>query len=163
RSVDLSAMATQILKQLQEDEPQREIDVFITSGLTADCDTHLIKIALSNLLHNAWKYSSKVKKARIEFGLRQHQGEPVFFIQDNGIGFDMAYADKLFGAFQRLHAANDFPGSGIGLATVKRVISRHGGNVWAESTPNKGAVFYFTLPAQDKNDEPENTGEANEQ
>lgn len=163
RSVDLSTMATQTLQQLQEDEPQREIDVFITSGLTADCDTHLIKIALTNLLHNAWKYSSKVSRARIEFGLRQHQGEPVFFIQDNGVGFDMAYADKLFGAFQRLHAVNDFPGSGIGLATVKRVISRHGGKVWAESSPNEGAVFYFTLPTQDRIDELETTGEENEQ
>lgn len=169
RPVDLSAMAKHILKQLAEEDSQREVDVFVTSGLMADCDTHLIKIALTNLLHNAWKYSSKVAKARIEFGLRQHQGEPVFFIQDNGVGFDMAYADKLFGAFQRLHSVNDFPGSGIGLATVKRVVSRHGGRVWAESSPNEGAAFYFTLPAPDKIDKVdtiskiEMKGEANEQ
>lgn len=148
--VNLSDMVETILRELRETEPQRQVAVKITSGLTAWCDAHLMKIALSNLLNNAWKYSSKKEDACIEFGMRPFDDEVAFFVQDNGAGFDMAYADKLFGAFQRLHTAGEFPGTGVGLATVKRVISRHGGRVGAKAEPNKGATFYFTLPPRER-------------
>lgn len=150
QTVDLSDLAHQILEELKEADPGKNMEIVITSKLHAECDPHLIKIALSNLLNNAWKYSSKTAQARIEFGMRQHNGKPAYFVQDNGAGFDMAYASKLFGAFQRLHSADDFPGSGVGLATVKRVINRHGGTVWADASPGKGATFYFTIPTQEK-------------
>ena len=146
--VDLTSMAESVLDDMRQ-ELRKDLQVNVTSGLTAVCDPHLMKIALTNLLNNAWKYSSKVAQPKIEFGMRFYQGEPAFFVQDNGAGFDMAYADKLFGAFQRLHTAGEFPGTGIGLATVKRVITRHGGRVWATAKPDKGATFYFTLPAKD--------------
>lgn len=148
--VNLSDMVENILQELREAEPQRKIVIKITSGLTAWCDAHLMKIALTNLLNNAWKYTSKTDEARIEFGMRPFEHEVAFFVQDNGAGFDMAYSDKLFGAFQRLHTAGEFPGTGVGLATVKRVISRHGGRVGANSAPNKGATFYFTVPPRER-------------
>lgn len=163
QSVDLSKLAEQLVEELKLTEPERELKLTITSGMQADCDPHLIKIALANLLGNAWKYSSGRALAQIEFGLRQIQGEPVFFVKDNGVGFDMTYAEKLFGAFQRLHTAAEFAGSGIGLATVKRVISRHGGLVWAESTPDKGAVFYFTLPPPEQELETEEEEQADDE
>lgn len=147
--VDLSEMVSSIVDELRDAEPERQVQVKVTSGLTAYCDSHLMKIALINLLNNAWKYTSKNEEACIEFGMRLHQGNPAFFIEDNGVGFDMAYADKLFGAFQRLHSAGEFSGTGVGLATVKRVISRHGGDIWAKAEPNKGATFYFTLPSRE--------------
>lgn len=146
---DLSEMVTGIVEELKDAEPDRHVTVKVTSGLTAWCDNHLMKIALINLLNNAWKYSSKNSDACIEFGMRLHQGSPVFFVEDNGVGFDMTYADKLFGAFQRLHSAGEFSGTGVGLATVKRVISRHGGDIWAKAVPDKGATFYFTLPPRE--------------
>lgn len=148
--VNLSEMAETILQELQESDPARQVVIKITSGLTAWCDAHLMKIALSNLLNNAWKYTSKTEKPCIEFGMRPFDDEVAFFVQDNGAGFDMAYADKLFGAFQRLHTVAEFPGTGVGLATVKRVISRHGGRVGAKSELNKGATFYFTLPPRER-------------
>ncbi len=148
--INLSEMVETILQELQEIEPERQVAVKVTSGLTAWCDAHLMKIALSNLLNNAWKYTSKIEKACIEFGMRPFDEEIAFFVQDNGAGFDMAYASKLFGAFQRLHTAAEFPGTGVGLATVKRVISRHGGRVGAKSEINKGATFYFTLPQSER-------------
>jgi signal transduction histidine kinase len=147
--VDLSEMLNAIVDELRDAEPNRNVTVKVTSGLTAWCDNHLIKIALINLLNNAWKYTSKKPDACIEFGMRLHNGSPAFFIEDNGVGFDMAYADKLFGAFQRLHSAGEFSGTGVGLATVKRVISRHGGDIWAKAVPDKGATFYFTLPPRE--------------
>lgn len=146
QEVDLSKLAEKILEDIWGEDEGREAKIHVTSGLHAICDPHLIKIALINLFGNAWKYSSKKPFTKIEFGLRQYDGEPVFFVEDNGVGFDMAYVEKLFGAFQRLHSAADFPGSGIGLATVKRIISRHRGRIWAESSPGNGTTFYFTLP-----------------
>lgn len=147
QQVDLSAMAQSVWDELCQDT-SRDVTIKITSGLTAYCDPHLMRIALTNLLNNAWKYTSKISNAKIEFGMRLNASEPAFFVQDNGAGFDMKYADKLFGAFQRMHTVGEFPGTGIGLATVKRVVSRHGGRVWANASPNEGATFYFTLASQ---------------
>ncbi len=144
--VDLSAIAKNIVDELRENNPQRNVVVNITSGLTSHGDAQLLRIALENLLNNAWKYTGKRTEAHIEFGMRTHNGEACYFIEDNGAGFDMAYASKLFGAFQRLHDAKDFPGTGVGLATVQRIIHRHGGHIWAEAAVDRGSVFYFTLP-----------------
>ncbi|TNE77019.1 MAG: HAMP domain-containing protein [Gammaproteobacteria bacterium] len=143
---DLSEMASSILAELQAAEPERKVKVQITSGLKAFGDKQLLNIALQNLLQNAWKYTGTRDTAEIEFGMRQKGSDIGFFVQDNGVGFDMQYADKLFGAFQRLHDQKEFPGTGIGLATVKRIINRHGGEVWVEAELGKGAAFYFTLP-----------------
>jgi len=147
QQVDLSAMVSSIWEELSQDGA-RDATIKITSGLSAFCDPHLMRIALTNLLNNAWKYTSKIPSAKIEFGMRLNAAEAAFFVQDNGAGFDMKYADKLFGAFQRMHTMGEFPGTGIGLATVKRVVSRHGGRVWADAAPNAGATFYFTLAPQ---------------
>jgi PAS domain S-box-containing protein len=144
-TLDLSAMAEEIVAGFKESDPQREVEVRITSGLSGYGDARLLRVALENLLNNAWKYTGKRDPARIEFGMRDYQGTPSYFIQDNGAGFDMAYVDHLFGAFQRLHDARDYPGTGVGLATVQRIIRRHGGRIWAEAEVGKGAVFYFTL------------------
>ena len=149
RTVPLSKYATEIVKNLQENEPQRKVKIDIQPGLKADVDDGLIRIVLQNLLGNAWKYSSTKPNAHIEFGQITQNSESVFFVRDDGVGFDMQYADKLFGAFQRLHKANEFEGTGIGLATVQRIIHRHGGIIWAQSEPDKGATFYFTLPLDD--------------
>ena len=143
--VDLSQIAEEIIKDLQGAEPERQVTVAVDPGLSANGDFSLLKAALENLLSNAWKFSSKEEQATIEVGRANEDGEQVFFVRDNGVGFNMAYADKLFGAFQRLHGADEFPGTGIGLATVQRIINRHGGRIWAESEVGKGATFYFTL------------------
>jgi PAS domain S-box-containing protein len=144
--LNLSDIAQDIVTELHESDPQREIDITIADGLGAYGDARLLRVVLDNLLNNAWKYTGKTAAARIEFGLRDYEGTPSFFIQDNGAGFDMAYAGRLFSAFQRLHDARDYPGTGVGLATVQRIIRRHGGQIWAQADIGKGAVFYFTLP-----------------
>jgi light-regulated signal transduction histidine kinase (bacteriophytochrome) len=117
----------------------------VTPDLMVEADPHLMHIVLDNLLNNAWKFTSKRDLTTIEFGQLSRVKERTFFIRDNGVGFDMAYSDKLFGVFQRLHGVTEFPGTGVGLATVQRIINIHGGKVWAESTEGKGATFYFTL------------------
>ncbi|HAL37586.1 MAG TPA: PAS domain-containing sensor histidine kinase, partial [Polaromonas sp.] len=145
-NVDLSAVARLIEQDHREREPQRQAQVHIQDGLSAHGDPRLLSAVLQNLLANAWKFSSKKSAARIDVGSELGaDGDTIFFVKDNGAGFDMAYAHKLFGTFERLHSPGDFAGTGIGLATVKRVIERHGGRVWAESKLNEGATFYFTL------------------
>jgi light-regulated signal transduction histidine kinase (bacteriophytochrome) len=131
---------------LQKTRPERQVEFVIAPGLVVNADASLLRIALENLLVNAYKFTEKHPGTRIEFGVMRHEDEAVYFVRDNGAGFDMAYADRLFGAFQRLHSMDEFEGTGIGLATVQRVIHRHGGRVWAEGEVEKGATFYFTLP-----------------
>jgi PAS domain S-box-containing protein len=144
-TVDLSKMAHDTVEELRAADRQRTAEVVIADGLTANADPRLLQVVMTNLLGNAWKFSGKNPNPRIEFGYGGENGNKAFFVRDNGAGFDMAYANKLFGAFQRLHAMHEFPGTGIGLAIVKRVINRHGGKVWAESAPDQGATFRFTL------------------
>jgi signal transduction histidine kinase len=143
--VDLVPIARSILADLQKIQPQRQVNIRIGEKLTANGDPRLLRVALENLLGNAWKFTSKHADASIEFASERREEEQVFFVRDNGAGFDMAHAEKLFGAFQRLHAMEDFPGTGVGLATVQRIINRHGGRIWAQSAPEQGATFYFTL------------------
>ena len=143
--VDLSALAQSIAGDLQREQPERRVRFSITPGLIVQGDIRLLRIALWNLLSNAWKFTSKRDEAQIEFGARQQDGKQVFFVRDNGVGFDMDHAGKLFGAFQRLHTDREFPGTGIGLATVQRVLHKHGGRVWAEGVKDQGATFYFSL------------------
>lgn len=144
--VDLSALAREIAAELQRTQPERQIEWAITPGLLAYGDARLLRIVLENLLNNAWKFTSARMLARIEFHTQlQEDAKTVYFVGDNGAGFEMAYANKLFGAFQRLHSQAQFPGTGIGLATVQRIIHRHGGRVWAEGAVEQGATFYFTL------------------
>ncbi len=144
-TVVLSALAQTIVAQLQQTQPERRVKVMIAEGLVANGDARLLQVVLENLLGNAWKFTQKRLDATIEFGTLQQDGQAVFFVCDNGAGFDMAYADKLFGAFQRLHTITEFEGTGIGLATVARIIRRHGGQVWALGAVGQGATFYFTL------------------
>ena len=143
--IDLSRVARGALANLERSEPDRKVDVSIEDGMQANADARLLGIVFDNLLGNAWKFTSKVAQPRIDVGTRRENGERVFFVRDNGAGFDNAYRDKLFGVFQRLHTASDYPGTGIGLATVLRIVERHGGRVWAEGEVGKGATFYFTL------------------
>src|SRR4051812_20145441 len=145
QEVDLSELVAAAVARLREAEPSRSADVRIRPGVVVTGDGQLLRIALGNLLENAWKFTGKQPGTRIEFGVTQTSGEPTYFIRDNGAGFDMTYATRLFGPFQRLHSDNDFAGSGIGLATVQRIIHRHGGRVWAEGLVGQGATFYFTL------------------
>ena len=143
--VNLSEIANQIISELKQTSPSRKIDFSIAPGAIAICDEQLIRIVMENLLGNAWKFTAKSDNAFIEFGFKSNENNRIFYVRDNGAGFNMEYADKLFITFQRLHNEKDFPGIGIGLATVARIIQRHGGRVWAESVVNKGATFYFTL------------------
>jgi PAS domain S-box-containing protein len=143
--VDLSAMVAEIIERLREEYPHRAAEITIAPGLCVHGDSRLLRIALENLLNNAWKFTAGKDPARIEFGQTEANGAPAYFVRDNGVGFNMAHADKLFGAFQRLHDAGAFPGTGIGLATVQRIIRKHGGNIWAEASPDQGAGFFFTL------------------
>jgi len=142
RKVDLSRLASEVVAELRAREPQRQRTVLIQEHMTAQGDPHLLRIVLENLLNNAFKFTARQGEPRVEVGM---QHGPVFFVRDNGVGFDPAHADKLFGVFQRLHRAEEFPGTGIGLATIQRIIQRHGGRVWAEGAVGQGATFYFTL------------------
>ena len=144
-TVDLSALAQSIVEELQETQPERQVDFAIAPGLTSNGDSQLLRQLMENLLSNAWKFTGHHPQARIEFGATQVDGKEAFFVRDNGVGFDMAYADKLFGVFQRLHSQEEFPGTGVGLATVQRIAHRHGGQVRAEGKVEEGATFYFTL------------------
>jgi light-regulated signal transduction histidine kinase (bacteriophytochrome) len=143
--VDLSALVLLLLDRMHETEPDRRVETKVRPGVVVVGDGQLLRIALENLLDNAWKFTSRQPEGRIEFGMSQIGGEPAYFVRDNGAGFDMAYVERLFGPFQRLHLASEFPGSGIGLATVQRIIHRHGGKVWAEGMVGQGATFHFTL------------------
>ncbi|HXQ30067.1 MAG TPA: PAS domain S-box protein [Gemmatimonadales bacterium] len=143
--VDLSAVATDVAAELRERSPERPVEFAIAPGVVAQADPRLVRVLLENLLGNAWKYTRERAPARIEFGAEPNNGSTAFFVRDNGAGFDMAYAHKLFGAFQRLHAHTEFEGTGIGLATVQRIVRRHGGNVWAVGAVGQGATFSFTL------------------
>ncbi len=143
---NLSSIAQNIVRELQQAEPTRIVEISITPNLVAESDTRLIKVALENLINNAWKFTSKQEFARIEFGSQEKPADGrVYYVRDNGAGFDMAYVNKLFGAFQRLHTSSEFPGIGIGLAIVQRIVNRHGGRTWAEGAPDEGATFYFTV------------------
>jgi PAS domain S-box-containing protein len=143
--IDLTKMARSVANDLSRQDQARDVEFVIAPGLEAQADAQLMRTVLENLLGNAWKFTSRCSHARIEFGRMQANGLSAFFVRDNGAGFDPAYASRLFGAFQRLHAATEFPGTGVGLASVQRVIYRHGGRVWAQSAVNQGATFFFTL------------------
>jgi PAS domain S-box-containing protein len=145
--VNLAEVARTTIAKLQAAEPDRQVEVVIEDDIEALGDLHLLSMVISNLLGNAWKYTGKSESPRIEFGVTRENGEDVYFVRDNGVGFNMEYVDKLFGTFQRLHG-KEFEGTGIGLATVQRIIRRHGGKVWAKSREHEGATFYFNLPAR---------------
>jgi PAS domain S-box-containing protein len=145
RFFNLSEMVGEIAHTLRESQPERNAEFLITPDLRVEADSHLLHVVVENLLSNAWKFTSKQEHAIIEFGQLSRVKHRTFFVRDNGAGFDMKYADKLFGVFQRLHATSDFPGTGVGLATVQRIIKIHGGHIWAEGEEGKGASFYFTL------------------
>lgn len=147
-TVDLSRLAQETVAELERAEPDRAVVASIAPGMTAAGDVTLLRVVLNNLLGNAWKYTRRTAQPHIEFGEVARDGARCFYVRDNGVGFDMQYAGKLFGPFQRLHSAQDFEGSGIGLATVARIVARHGGRIWAESAIDTGATFYFTLPGE---------------
>jgi signal transduction histidine kinase len=145
REIDLGPIAESVVNELRQVEPQRNIEIKIAAALSVFADAQLMRIALSNLIGNAWKYTGRNPSARIEIGTMTTENELIFFVRDNGTGFPMSLAHKLFQPFQRLHSASQFPGTGIGLATVHKIILRHGGRIWAESEVDKGSTFYFTL------------------
>jgi len=145
QTFDMSAMVKSILEDLKKMEPDREVECVVADNLLATADPQLIRAVLENLLGNAWKFTRQQPNPRIEFGHGQYKGQAAYFVKDNGAGFDMNYAHKLFGAFQRLHAYTEFPGVGVGLATVHRIIQRHGGQIWPEGAVDEGATFHFTL------------------
>ena len=143
--VNLTSIARSVVTRLKQSQPDRNVELVVDDGLAVDGDANLLAIVMENLIGNAWKYSGKRPQARIEIGATSRSGRPAYFVRDNGAGFDMAYASKLFGVFQRLHSTREFEGTGIGLATVQRIIRRHGGQVWADGAVDHGATFYFTL------------------
>ena len=145
KTFDISAIVHDILENLQKIEPEREVECVVANNLLATADPQLIRAVLENLLGNAWKFTRQQPNPRIEFGHGQYKGQAAYFVKDNGAGFDMTYVHKLFGTFQRLHAYTEFPGVGVGLATVHRIIQRHGGQIWAEGVVDEGAIFHFTL------------------
>jgi light-regulated signal transduction histidine kinase (bacteriophytochrome) len=142
---NLSAISNEVVSELREVEPEREITIEIEPEMRLAADPRLLRIAMTNLISNAWKFTRRSKAARITVGKFMQEGAAVYFVRDNGAGFDMRYASNLFGVFQRLHGAKEFPGTGIGLATVQRIISRHHGKIWADAVPNNGATFFFTI------------------
>ena len=148
--VDLSGLAREVAAELQKSQPGRRVTFNIAKGLTARCDPNMLKVVLENLLGNAWKFTGKKERATIEFGAVQAGGTVAYYVRDDGAGFDMAYSDKLFATFQRLHLEKEFAGTGIGLSLVHRIIRRHGGNVWAEGAVGRGATFYFTLGSEEQ-------------
>ena len=148
QNVDVSALAAAVLEELREGQSERQVSVVIAPGLLADADATLLRVILTNLLENAWKFSSKRESARIEVGAVDVDGERAFYVRDDGAGFDMGRARHLFGAFQRMHDSDEFTGDGIGLATVQRLVNMHGGRVWAESRVAEGSTFFFTLSEQ---------------
>ena len=150
--VDLSALSNSIAAELKKTQPERQVEFIIAPGLVVNGDGELLRAMLENLFGNAWKFTSKHAGGKIEFGVSENEGKPEYFVRDNGVGFNMAYADKLFKAFQRLHGSNEFPGTGIGLATVKRIIQRHGGEIWAKGEVGKGATFYFNFDKRGKHE-----------
>ena len=145
--VDLSRIASDVAEHLQRSQPERHVQFLIEPGVVAHGDSRLLQVVLENLLGNAWKFTAKVQTPRIEFGVSRRDGPITAFVRDNGAGFDPRLASKLFGPFQRLHVDSDFPGTGIGLATVRRIVHRHGGEVSAEGAVGTGATIHFTLPA----------------
>ncbi len=149
-SVDLSKIAENTAAELKRNATYRNVRFIIASNLRADGDPHLLQIVLENLMNNAWKFTSKQEQAEIQFGSTYEDVNVIYFVRDNGAGFDMTYVNKLFGAFQRLHSMTEFPGTGVGLATIQRIIHRHGGRIWAEGAVNQGATFFFTLPALER-------------
>jgi signal transduction histidine kinase len=144
-TTDISGMAADIVEEMRTADPGRKVDVSVGESLTVFGDPRLLRILMTNLISNAWKFTSKEAAARVEIGAEIVDGDTRLFVRDNGVGFDMIYAHKLFGAFQRLHSQSDFPGVGIGLATVRRIVNRHGGRAWAEGAVGEGATFYFVL------------------
>jgi light-regulated signal transduction histidine kinase (bacteriophytochrome) len=144
---NLSELASSVAQQLRATDPGRAVEFVVQPDLRATGDQRLLRALLDNLLGNAWKFTSRVDRARIEFGKASVAGISTYFVRDNGAGFDMAYGEKLFAPFQRLHLASEFPGNGIGLATVQRIVGRHGGKIWAEGAVDGGATFHFTLDA----------------
>jgi PAS domain S-box-containing protein len=149
-TVNMSAVAQAVAAELQKTDPQRRVEFVIEPHLIVHADANLLRIMLENLLGNAWKFTSKHPGARIEVGSIRHEGETAYFVRDDGAGFDMQYANNLFGAFRRLHSAAEFEGTGVGLATVQRIVHRHGGRIWAEGQVEKGATFFFTIPKEQR-------------
>jgi light-regulated signal transduction histidine kinase (bacteriophytochrome) len=150
-TVDLSLLANNICTELHNSQPQRQVEFVIQTGLITSGDAHLLQVTLVNLLNNAWKFTSKHPTAKIELGMIPSKNSiPTYFVRDDGAGFDMSYTGKLFAPFQRLHSVQEFPGNGIGLATVQRIVHRHGGRIWAEASVDRGATFYFTLVAEEE-------------
>ncbi len=145
KTVDMTASAKRIIKHLQESDPARKVNIIVEEGIEARGDQGLLGESLENLLENAWKLTNKTKSPAIEFGMIKKEGQNIYFVKDNGCGFEMKYLHKIFKPFQRLHTLTEFPGTGIGLSTVQRVIERHKGRVWAEGELNKGATLSFTL------------------
>jgi signal transduction histidine kinase len=160
REIDVGEIARQVATDLHVRNPSRAVEIVVWDDLPANADPRLLRAALENLMGNAWKFTGKVEKPRIEVGALRENGRSTFFVKDNGAGFDMAYANKLFGAFQRLHSERDYAGTGIGLATVQRIVHRHGGRIWADAKPGKGAMFFFTLEAGEAADAPRELAKA---
>lgn len=144
--VNISDMAREVASDLQQKQPERKVAFHLQEGLTADADAKLLRIVVDHLLGNAWKFTAKTAQPRVEFGAQEHPEGTVFFVRDNGVGFNMEYAGRLFTPFQRLHTETEFPGTGIGLAVVRRIVERHGGRVWAEAAVDRGATIFFTVP-----------------
>jgi signal transduction histidine kinase len=144
-AVNLSELVRSTANILRQSQPERQIEITVQDEIIVHGDKRLLSIALENLIDNAWKFTSHEPGGKIEFGISKEDGDPIYFVRDNGIGFDMKHTEKLFGPFQRLHSTKDYPGTGIGLSTVQRIVQRHGGKIWTEAEIGKGAAFYFTL------------------